>query len=213
MYSLGAVLYHLLTGNRPFSGNSTYELIQNILTAPTPVPSALRAEVSPELDQVVARAMAKSRADRYQSWGEFGGALANLLALDRGADELQDAEKFAAARRLKFFARFHDSELWEAVRLSVWHNHRAGDDLIREGTADVHFYVLASGLLKVTRAGKLLNAVSPGECVGEMAYARRDGQPRSATVTAVEAGWAMACASRTSTRCRRKPARASTRRS
>ena len=49
----------------------------------------------------------------------------------------------------------------------------------------------ASGLLKVTKRGKLLNAVSPGECVGEMAYARRDAQPRTATVTAVEPSWAM----------------------
>ena len=62
--------------------------------------------------------------------------------------------------------------------------------LILEGTADEHFYIVASGLLKVTQRGKLLNAVSPGECVGEMAYARRSGQ-RSATVTAVEPSWAM----------------------
>ena len=52
-------------------------------------------------------------------------------------------------------------------------------------------YIVASGLLKVTQRGKLLNAVSPGECVGEMAYARRDAQPRTATVTAVEPSWAM----------------------
>jgi eukaryotic-like serine/threonine-protein kinase len=43
----------------------------------------------------------------------------------------------------------------------------------------------------VTKRGKLLNAVSPGECVGEMAYARRDNQPRTATVTAIEPSWAM----------------------
>ena len=63
--------------------------------------------------------------------------------------------------------------------------------LIQEGTPDAHFFVLASGMLKVTQRGKLLNAVSAGECVGEMAYARRDGQPRSATVTAIEPSWAM----------------------
>ena len=39
--------------------------------------------------------------------------------------------------------------------------------------------------------GKLLNAVSAGECVGEMAYARRNGKTRSATVTAIEPTWAM----------------------
>jgi hypothetical protein len=190
MYSLGAVLYHLLTGYRPFDGGNTFELMQNILNETAPLPSARRAGAPKELDPIVARAMAKSRAERFESWDEFGGALAKLLALE-GAADLSDAEKFAASRRLKFFDRFSDAELWEAVRPSVWRHHRAGEELIREDTPDEHFYIIASGLLKVTRRGKLLNAVSPGECVGEMAYARRDGRPRSATVTAVEPSWAM----------------------
>jgi serine/threonine protein kinase len=189
-YSLGAVLYHLLTGHRPFDGGNAYELIQSILNDPAPLPSARRPDVPRELDEIVARALAKARAERFASWDEFGGALAKLLSLDSGAD-LSDAEKFAASRRLKFFARFSDAELWEAVRPSVWRLHRAGEELITEDTPDEHFYIIASGLLKVTRRGKLLNAVSPGECVGEMAYARRDGRPRSATVTAVEPSWAM----------------------
>src|SRR5262245_66096185 len=69
--------------------------------------------------------------------------------------------------------------------------HNEGEELIREGSEDDHLYVLASGLLKVTQKGKLLNAVSAGECVGEMAYARRDGNIRSATVTAVQPSWAI----------------------
>ena len=191
MYSLGAVLYHLITGERPFDGANTDELMQNILSQSAPPPSARRPDAPRELDEIVARAMAKSRAERYESWDEFGGALAKLLALDADGADLSDAEKFAASRRLKFFDRFRDAELWEAVRPSVWRHHRGGEELIREDSADQHFYIIASGLLKVTRRGKLLNAVSPGECVGEMAYARRDGRPRSATVTAVEPTWAM----------------------
>jgi eukaryotic-like serine/threonine-protein kinase len=191
MYSLGAVIYHLLTGQRPFNAGNTFELIQAILHNAIPLPSERRPETPKALDDIVARAMAKSRADRFESWDEFGGALAKLLSLDSGAADLSDAEKFAASRRLKFFARFSDAELWEAVRPSVWRHHRAGEELIREDTPDEHFYIIASGLLKVTRRGKLLNAVGPGECVGEMAYARRDSRPRSATVTAVEPSWAM----------------------
>jgi serine/threonine protein kinase len=191
MYSLGAVLFHLLVGRRPFDGANTFQLMENILGVPAPLPSEHRTDTPPELDAVVARAMAKSRADRYESWEEFGGELAKLLELDSGTPDLSDAEKFAASRRLKFFRNFGDAELWEAVRPSVWRHHRAGEELIREDTADEHFYIVASGLMKVTRRGKLLNAVSPGECVGEMAYARRDGRPRSATVTAVEPSWAM----------------------
>ena len=77
------------------------------------------------------------------------------------------------------------------MRISQWRLHQAGEELIREGSSDAHLYILASGLLKVTQRGKLLNAVSAGECVGEMAYARRGGQTRSATVTSVEPSWAM----------------------
>ena len=191
MFSLGGVLYHLLTGRKPFDGRTAYELMEQILSAsPTP-PSLLRPDAPPLLDEVVARAMAKTRDRRFESWAEFAGMVGQLLALSGGTSELTDAEKFAAARRLAFFKGFSDADLWLVVRASVWRNYPEGAELIRQGSVDDRFFVLASGLCKVVQRGKLLNAVSPGECVGEMAYARRDGQPRSATVTAMQPSWAL----------------------
>ena len=191
MFSLGGVLYHLLTGARPFDAGTTYELIDNIINVVPPPPSRKRPEVPATLDDVVMRALGKTRDERYSSWDEFAETLAQLLGAQRSSSDLSDAEKFSASRRLAFFKRFNDVELWEAVRASRWELHPAGTMLIQEGTPDEHFFILASGLLKVTQRAKLLNAVSAGECVGEMAYARRDGQPRSATVTAIEPSWAM----------------------
>jgi serine/threonine protein kinase len=162
MFSLGGVLYHLLTGRRPFDGATTFALIDEIVDGSPQPASELRPGMPAALDEVLVRALSKTRDGR-----------------------------FAAARRLPFFKRFSDVELWEAVRHSIWRNHGEGEDLIREGTEDDHLYILASGLLKVTQKGKLLNAVSAGECVGEMAYARRDGNLRSATVTAVQPSWAI----------------------
>jgi len=185
------VLYHLMTGSRPFNGGTTYELVDNILNTSPPRPSQARPEVPAVFDDVVMRALGKTRDERYSSWDEFAEALARLLGQQRSSQDLSDAEKFSASRRLSFFKRFNDVELWEAVRASRWELHPAGAVLIEEATADEHLYIVASGLLKVTQRGKLLNAVSPGECVGEMAYARRDAQPRTATVTAVEPSWAM----------------------
>src|SRR5689334_8252025 len=157
MFSLGGVLYHLLTGQRAFNGNTAYELVEAILgTTPTP-PSRLRHGVSPALDEILARAMAKTAAERYASWAEFGGAVARLLKLEGGAAGLTDADKFAAARRLKFFERFEDADLWHVVRASVWRHHPAGQQLIREGSSDESFYVLASGGATVTRGGAELN--------------------------------------------------------
>src|SRR6185436_12052496 len=191
MFSLGGVLYHLLTGTRPFDGGTTYELIDNIINVAPEPPSKVRKEIPAGLDDVVLRALGKTRDERYSSWDEFAESLARLLGQQRSKQDLSDAEKFSASRRLAFFKRFSDVELWEAVRASRWEQHAAGATLIKEGTPDEHLFILASGMLKVTQRGKLLNAVSAGECVGEMAYARRDGQPRSATVTAVEPSWAM----------------------
>ncbi len=191
MFSLGSVLYHLLTGARPFSGRSQYELVEGIVNnAPTP-PSQMRGGLPAGIDDIVLRALGKARDDRFANWGDFAESLAKVLGAQQGGTQLSDAEKFAASRRLPFFRKFSDVELWEAVRASQWELHPAGTVLISEGSADEHFYVIASGLLKVTQRGKLLNAISPGECVGEMAYARRDGRPRSATVTVIEPSWTM----------------------
>ena len=192
MFSLGGVMYHMLTGQRPFGGSTAWELMEEILgKAPLP-PSALVPGIPALLDQVVLRALGKSRDERFESWTAFAASLDPLLSEDDATlSKLSDAEEFSAMRRLAFFQRFTDTELWEVVRRCGCRKFEAGADLIREGVEDDHIYVLAAGLLKVTQRGKLLNAVSPGECVGEMVYARRGSAPRSATVTAVEMSWVL----------------------
>jgi serine/threonine protein kinase len=189
MFSLGGVMYHMLTGYRPFSGGSAYELMEAILQADPPAPSDLRRGLPPEIDRIVRRALGKTRDSRFASWEEFANALEPLLG--RSDDVLSDVEEYNAMRRLDFFSRFSDVELWEVVHVGRCRKYPSGSVLITEGESDDHIFIVATGLLKVTQKGKLLNAVSPGECVGEMAYARRGSTPRSATVTAVEPSWAL----------------------
>jgi serine/threonine protein kinase len=192
MFSLGGVMYHMLTGARPFGGSTAYELMEQILSKEPPPPSQVNAGIATALDDIVLRALGKSRSDRFESWNEFASALEPLLSEeDATLSALSDVEEFSAMRRLVFFRRFSDTELWEVVRKCRCRKFSAGADLIREGVEDDHIYVLAAGLLKVTQRGKLLNAVSPGECVGEMIYARRSSAPRSATVSAVEMSWVL----------------------
>jgi hypothetical protein len=192
MFSLGGVMYHMLTGRRPFGGGTAWELMDEILTKDPPQPSAVQAGVPRELDDIVLRALGKSREERFESWEEFAARLEPLLAEDDATvSRLSDVEEFNAMRRLAFFRRFTDLELWEVVRSCRCRKVLAGTELIREGVEDDHIYVLAAGLLKVTQRGRLLNAVTPGDCVGEMVYARRSVAPRSATVTAVEMSWVL----------------------
>ncbi len=71
LYSTGVILYELLAGRPPFKGESAVSVAyQHVSEAVTP-PSEFNPRVSAELDQVVLRAMAKDRADRYQTAEEF----------------------------------------------------------------------------------------------------------------------------------------------
>jgi beta-lactam-binding protein with PASTA domain/tRNA A-37 threonylcarbamoyl transferase component Bud32 len=71
LYSLGCVLFEMLTGRAPFQGDSPVAVAsKHVLEQPVP-PSKLNRDVSPDLDAVVLRALAKNPANRYQSAEEF----------------------------------------------------------------------------------------------------------------------------------------------
>ncbi len=75
LYSLGVVLYELLTGKTPFEGDTPVEIAMKHLSATPQTPSELRPDIPPELDMVILRALAKNPDDRYQSADEMEGDL------------------------------------------------------------------------------------------------------------------------------------------
>jgi serine/threonine protein kinase len=80
LYSLGVVLYELLTGAVPFTGDSPVEIaMKHLSTKPEP-PSALRPDVPRSLDLIVTRALAKDPDERYQSAEEMDADLERVLA-------------------------------------------------------------------------------------------------------------------------------------
>ena len=68
MYSLGATLFHLVTGRVPFTGTSAVEVVAKHLHDPVPSVRSLRAEVSKECEDIIVRMMAKDRAHRFGTW-------------------------------------------------------------------------------------------------------------------------------------------------
>jgi serine/threonine-protein kinase len=82
LYSLGVVLYELLTGKTPFDGETPVEIAMKHLSTPPKPPSQLRPDIPRELDMVVMRALAKNPDERYQSADEMEGDLERVA---RGA--------------------------------------------------------------------------------------------------------------------------------
>jgi serine/threonine-protein kinase len=91
LYSSGIVLFELLTGEVPFTGDSPVEIAMKHLAETPPTPSALRPDVPPDLDLVVVRALAKEPADRYQSAAAMDADLETVARGGRVAAETAEA--------------------------------------------------------------------------------------------------------------------------
>jgi serine/threonine protein kinase/CHASE2 domain-containing sensor protein len=81
-YMLAGLLYHCLTGHPPFVRDSQAAALWAHLSAPVPAPSVSRPELPPELDEVIAKGLAKDPADRYRSAGELAAACAEAVGIE-----------------------------------------------------------------------------------------------------------------------------------
>ena len=188
IYSLGVVMYQLLTGQLPFQASSNYNIIYQIInTVPMP-PSRLRKGVPETIDAIIARAMHKDVNQRYATWQEFAQDLA-LAFREKQAKairrNLSESEKFDILRNLPFFADFSDVELWEVMRFSTWSTVPPKQPVIREGDVGDFFCFLIDGELKVTKNGRTLNLLTVGDCFGEMAVISKSTSTRGADIVAL----------------------------
>jgi beta-lactam-binding protein with PASTA domain len=91
LYSTGIVLFELLTGEVPFTGDSPVEIAMKHLAETPTTPSELRPDVPDDLDLVVVRALAKEPADRYQSAAAMDADLETVARGGRVAAETAEA--------------------------------------------------------------------------------------------------------------------------
>ena len=186
IYSLGAVMYELLTGTRPFRAGNLAKLLHQIVYATPPPIHTLRGDVPEELEVVVATAMQKDPERRQKSGLDLAAELTRVhQQLREQYSKMDQQEQFSLLRKLKFFHDFSHGEIVEVMRASHWQDYASGEEIVKEGEMDDRFYILVSGNCSVERNGVAVGKLTTGECFGETSYVQ--GAKRNATIRANDA--------------------------
>jgi serine/threonine protein kinase len=93
IYSLGVMLFELVTGIPPFQGNTPWSIIYKQINEPLPSARIINAQLPDVVDQIIKKATAKKPEDRYQTCGEMAEALEIVVC---NADTIVNASKLPA---------------------------------------------------------------------------------------------------------------------
>ncbi len=92
IYSMGVLLFEMVTGRVPFSADTPYSIIHDHIFTPLPLPTTINPDISKEVERVLLKALAKERADRYSDVDSFVTAFSKAHQLD----EIVPADHIAA---------------------------------------------------------------------------------------------------------------------
>jgi len=174
LFSLGVVMYELLTGYNPFRAGNLMAITNKITKEEPALLNEFRNDLPEGLNYILKRMLKKKPDKRYRSGLDIAADLA-LIYEDLDKVENKDAlrEKFEILQNIGFLKGFTDSDIWDLVRASNWQTYAAGTTIIGEGELDDSFYILLSGVVSITKDGHHIGNLQEGDCFGEMGYLSR----------------------------------------
>ena len=156
VYGLGAILFEILTGHMPHEGTNTAELLHQIATGETPRARKVDPSVPPALDAVCAKAMARSRNERYVSASDLAEEVQRWVA-----DEPVRAWREPWPQRLSRWARRNRS--WVAA---------AAGTLVFVSIVSSLAAILIDGARRQTRASLAAESIARAEAGRRLIQAR-----------------------------------------
>lgn len=171
IYSLGIVMYELLTGRQAFPADNFSRLVNMILNDEVTAITEHRTDLPESLSCIVTKALQKDVANRYQMGLDLAADLTKAFdSLEKPQEDISEQEKFDGVKQLEFFAGFPDAEIWEILRASTWQDYDAEDHIIVEGDMDDCFYIIVNGDVQVMKNTSIIRTLEKGDCFGEMGY-------------------------------------------
>lgn len=169
LYSLGAVMFQLITGQQPFQAADVQELFRLIVRQPAPTVRELRPDCPHALGEIVQNLLLKDPTERYPSGKRLAMALSRVFEQLRYTEnQISRREQGDSLRRLHFFTSFPDDEIDEILNASQMRTFEAGATIIAEGEMDNAFYILVVGNAEVRRGETRLQTLQKGDCFGEI---------------------------------------------
>ncbi|HEX5055261.1 MAG TPA: serine/threonine-protein kinase [Gammaproteobacteria bacterium] len=171
LYSLGTVMYQLLTGERPFGSDDVQQVFRDIVKTPAPLLTEKRPDLSRAISDIVEKALRKKPEERFQSGQEFGVQLTRIYDDLRYAESrLSQRENQDSLKGLNFFKGFRDEEINEIMAASTMLTFKPGTVVIKEGEIDNSFYIIVRGSVEVRKSDKLIVTLHEGDCFGEIGF-------------------------------------------
>ncbi|MBI2992741.1 MAG: protein kinase [Gammaproteobacteria bacterium] len=185
LFSLGIVMYEMLTGKHPFIADSFSRLIHKIINEKQPLLKTHRSDLPDILEKIIHHALQKNPEKRYKMGLNMAADLSLAFDyLEQHEEDIEAEEKFNAIKKLDFFRDFMDSEIWEIVHACTWQKFNPGAGIITEGDIDDSFFIIVSGRVEVRKGSRAIGQLVAGDCFGEMGYLSK--AERTATIVATE---------------------------
>ncbi|MGD9332521.1 MAG: serine/threonine-protein kinase [Desulfobacterales bacterium] len=183
IFSLGCVMYELLTGQRAFNGENDFAIIYKITREnPTPV-RELRPDLPEIFDDIMRKALSKNLQERYASCMDLAYDLRVALRgimLPKGDKKVEDI--IDLLKQVPFFQSFTREQIESLGLASSIIKVPEGKMIVTEGEIDDTFYILLNGKVRIRKNNQVIAKIRAGECFGEMAYIV--GKARVASATA-----------------------------
>ena len=183
LFSLGIVMYELLTGKHPFAADGFSRLIYKITNESPPPLKDYRKDVPVIFEKIIYHALQKNPEKRYKMGLNMAADLSLAFDyLEEPQEDLDEKERFLQVKELDFFQGFSEAEIWEIIRACVWQDYEDGQEVVVQGDVDEAFFVIVSGSVDVYRGTNLIGEIKAGDCFGEMGHL--SDTERTATIQA-----------------------------